>query len=113
MYTEQFIRFTTATNLSDDEWETVRDWLTGFFYDEDAVDVVREIRLGDGTLTEYVMGYEYETDDRDHSSIPIFIENHPRHEDRYYSVDGIPIHIDGVTSMNYRMDACGCIDGGF
>lgn len=100
-HTEQFVRFTTPTALSDDAWNAVFDWLKEFFYSSEDVDVIRETRLAGGALTEYVIGYEMDTD-YDTSDIAIFIENHPRHSDRYYSLDGVPFHIDGVTSERYR-----------
>lgn len=100
MYTEQFIRFTTATALSDEGWTKIDDYLREFFYSPEFVDVVRETRIGDGTLTEYLIGYEMDTDE-DRSDIAIFVENHPAHDDRYYSIDGVPFHIDGITSEVY------------
>lgn len=96
-HTEQLIRFTAPTGLDDAQWADIDGYLRSFFYHYDAVDVVRETRIGDGRLTEYLYGYVMEARE-DNTDIGIFLAGNPAHEDRYYSINGTPFHLDGITS---------------
>lgn len=91
MYTEQFVRFTCAADLTNAEWDIVNDWLTNHFDDVGRVDVVSETPIANG-LVEMVLGYDGKTDCHDYSLSYL--------ETGYHVVHGVPVHVDSITSYN-------------